>query len=129
MPVALINFLEGTRFSEAKQAAQASPYRHLLKPRAGGIALAVGAIGEQLEALVDATIHYPDGRPRFRDLLCGRLRRATLQVTVRELPAEFLGRRYDEDEAFRLQFQQWVNALWEDKDARLARLHGEAADA
>lgn len=129
VPVALINFLEGTRFSAAKQAAQASPYRHLLKPRAGGIALAVGAMGEQLTALVDATIHYPDGPPRFRDLLCGRLRRATLHVAVRELPAEFRGRRYDEDAAFRLQFQQWVNALWADKDARLARLHGAAADA
>ncbi|MBV2133750.1 acyltransferase [Pseudomonas sp. MAP12] len=122
IPVALFNFLEGTRFTAAKQAAQQSPYRHLLKPRAGGIALAIDAMGEQLQALVDVTIHYPDGRPRFRDLLCGRLQRVTVCFSQRPIPAEFLGRSYDQDEAYRLQFQQWVNSLWEDKDALLERL-------
>lgn len=123
IPVALFNFLEGTRFTEAKHAAQQSPYRHLLRPRAGGIALAIGAMGEQLEALVDVTIHYPDGRPRFRDLLCGNLRRVAVSFAARPIPGEFLGRSYDQDEEFRLQFQQWVNRLWEDKDAQLERLH------
>lgn len=125
VPVALFNFLEGTRFTEAKQASQQSPYRHLLKPRAGGIALAIGAMGEQLQGLVDVTIHYPDGRPRFRDLLCGRLQRVTLCVEQRPIPTEFLGRSYDQDDAYRLQFQQWVNRLWEDKDALLERLQQE----
>ncbi|SDT31822.1 acyltransferase [Pseudomonas oryzae] len=122
VPVALFNFLEGTRFTEAKHADQQSPYRHLLRPRAGGIALAIGAMGEQLETLVDVTIHYPDGRPRFRDLLCGNLHRVAVSFAARPIPGEFLGRSYDQDEAFRLQFQQWVNRLWEDKDAQLERL-------
>ena len=39
------------------------------------------------------------------------------------IPAEFVGRNYDQDEAYRLQFQQWVNELWQTKDARLAELH------
>lgn len=122
IPLALFNFLEGTRFSERKHADQQSPYRHLLRPRAGGIALAIDAMGEQLDGLVDVTIHYPDGRPRFRDLLCGRLRRVTLCCVEREIPAEFLGHSYQRDEAYRLQFQQWVNGLWQDKDALLERL-------
>lgn len=121
-PVALFNFLEGTRFTEAKHADQQSPYRHLLRPRAGGIALAIGAMGEQLQTLVDVTIHYPDGRPRFRDLLCGNLRRVALSFAERPIPGEFLGRSYDGDDEFRLQFQQWVNRLWADKDAQLERL-------
>ena len=82
-------------------------------------------MGEQLQALVDVTIHYPGGRPRFRDLLCGRLTQVTVCIEQRRIPAEFLGRSYDQDEAYRLQFQQWVNRLWEDKDALLGRLHGE----
>ncbi|CAD5377988.1 putative acyltransferase YihG [Pseudomonas sp. OF001] len=122
IPVALFNFLEGTRFTEAKHEQQQSPYRHLLRPRAGGIALAIDAMGEQLGALVDVTIHYPDGRPRFRDLLCGRLQRVVVHFAEREIPAQFLGRSYAEDETYRLQFQQWVNGLWSDKDARLERL-------
>lgn len=122
IPVALFNFLEGSRFTEAKHAAQQSPYRHLLRPRAGGIALAIDAMGEQFAALVDVTIHYPDGRPRFRDLLCGRVRRVVVHFAEREIPAQFLGRSYAEDEAYRLEFQQWVNQLWCDKDALLVRL-------
>jgi 1-acyl-sn-glycerol-3-phosphate acyltransferase len=122
IPLALFNFLEGTRFTEAKQAGQQSPYRHLLRPRAGGIALAIDAMGEQLQALVDVTILYPDGRPRFRDLLCGRLARVVVCFRERPVPAEFLGHSYAEDEAYRLQFQQWVNGLWAEKDELLERL-------
>lgn len=123
IPLALFNFLEGTRFTEAKHATQQSPYRHLLKPRAGGIAMAIDAMGEQLQALVNVTIHYPDGRPRFRDLLCGRLRRVAVCFEEQAIPQEFIGRSYDQDQAHRQRFQQWVNGLWEDKDALLERLH------
>src|SRR5690606_9757768 len=33
IPVSIMNFVEGTRFTEAKHAQQASPFRHLLKPK------------------------------------------------------------------------------------------------
>src|SRR5947207_13161628 len=33
VPAAILNFLEGTRFSREKQADQDSPYKHLLRPR------------------------------------------------------------------------------------------------
>lgn len=39
-PATVINFLEGTRFTRAKHAQQLSPYQHLLKPKAGGLAFA-----------------------------------------------------------------------------------------
>src|SRR5687767_12342540 len=38
LPVAIMNFVEGTRFTPEKHAKQASPFARLLKPRAGGIA-------------------------------------------------------------------------------------------
>jgi hypothetical protein len=38
------------------------------------------------------------------------------------IPAEFIGGNYDQDEAYRLRFQQWVNQLWLDKDALLSEL-------
>ena len=31
---------------------------------------------------------------------------------------------YQNDRAFRVQFQQWMNALWQDKDADIARMLG-----
>jgi len=42
-----------------------------------------------------------------------------------EIPREFIGRNYDQDEGYRLGFQQWVNRLWAAKDALLSRLHAE----
>ncbi|MNJ81116.1 putative acyltransferase YihG [compost metagenome] len=41
------------------------------------------------------------------------------------IPAQFLGKNYDQDEAYRLAFQQWINQLWQEKDALLERLKAE----
>ena len=121
-PVSVFNFLEGTRFTPAKHDQQQSPFRHLLKPKAGGIAFVLDAMGEQLESMVDVTIHYPAGRPTFWDLLCGRIPQVVMRVHQREIPAQFLGRSYDSDSEYRLVFQQWVNQLWQEKDAELEQL-------
>lgn len=126
VPVAIFNFVEGTRFTPAKHLDQQSPYRHLLRPRAGGIALALDAMGEQLQGLVDITLHYPDGRPSFLDLLAGRVRRVQVLVEERRIPDEFLGRDYRLDEDYRLAFRHWLNALWAAKDARLDALQAAA---
>ena len=37
----MIDFVEGTRFTEAKHTEQKSPYRHLLKPKIGGLGIAM----------------------------------------------------------------------------------------
>nr|GFD59268.1 hypothetical protein [Tanacetum cinerariifolium] len=51
-PVTVVNYLEGTRFTPVKHAGQASPYRYLLKPKAGGVAFVLAALGEQLDAVL-----------------------------------------------------------------------------
>jgi 1-acyl-sn-glycerol-3-phosphate acyltransferase len=114
-PVTIINFLEGTRFTPAKYAQQKSSYRHLLMPKAGGLAFTLAAMNGQLHRLLDVTIHYPEGIPTYWDYACGRVKR--IQVYIRQLPipAELLG-DYIEDAEFRAGFQQWVNQLWQDKD-------------
>src|SRR6266511_4330960 len=48
IPVAMLTFLEGTRFSEEKRADQDSPYRFLLRPRVGAIAFVLASLGDQL---------------------------------------------------------------------------------
>lgn len=122
-PVGIFNFLEGTRFTRAKHDAQASPFQYLLKPKAGGIAFVLDAMGEQLHALINVTIHYPDGNPNFWTLLSGGLRQVVVRIEKMEIPQEFIGKSYDSDGQYRQAFQQWVNGLWEAKDAQLARLH------
>src|SRR5690606_33117909 len=44
IPVSSMNFVEGTRFTPAKHAAQQSPFSHLLKPKAGGVAFVLDAM-------------------------------------------------------------------------------------
>ena len=71
IPTSVMNFPEGTRFTRDKHRAQHSPYRHLLKPRAGALALALSILGDRFDALLDVTIVYPEGAPTFWQFLCG----------------------------------------------------------
>jgi 1-acyl-sn-glycerol-3-phosphate acyltransferase len=123
-PTSVINFVEGTRFTEAKRAAGGAPYRRLLAPRAGGIAFVVGALGSILHELVDVTVAYPAGEGGFWDLCAGRITRIVIEV--RRLPLEpwLAAGDYAADPAFRERFQAWLAALWAAKDQRLGVLLG-----
>lgn len=122
VPVSVMNFVEGTRFTDSKHAAQQSPFTHLLKPKAGGVAFVLNAMGDILQSIVDVTIVYPQGRPTFTDLLAGRI--ATVRVHVRTLaiPRDLLGGDYENDPDYRERFQRWLTQLWRDKDALVAQL-------
>ena len=122
IPTTVINFVEGTRFTPAKQAAQQSPYRHLLKPKIGGLGIALAAMGEQFEALLDVTIVYPQGTPTFWHLLCGQIDAVTVRVQQREIPATVLGSDPVLDKAYRQRIGQWVDGQWRDKDALIDTL-------
>ena len=116
IPTSVMNFLEGTRFSRAKHGAQQSPYRHLLKPKVGGLATALSAMGERFDALLDVTIVYPDGVPSFWDLLSGKVKQVVVRVRERKIPKDLLGGDYEGDPAFRARMQAFVQAMWAEKD-------------
>jgi 1-acyl-sn-glycerol-3-phosphate acyltransferase len=125
IPTTVMNFAEGTRFTPAKHAAQRSPYRHLLVPKSGGLGVALATMGEQFEALLDVTIIYPDGAPRFWDLLCARAGAVEVHVRQREVPADVVAGDLVRDKAYRKRVRAWVDEQWADKDqlieARLTR--------
>ncbi|KAF1011574.1 MAG: putative acyltransferase YihG [Pseudomonas fluorescens] len=127
-PVTVVNYLEGTRFSEAKRKQQVSPFNHLLKPKAGGVAFVLAAMGEQLDAILDVTVVYPQGKtPGFWDLVSGAIPRVIVDIRTRELDPALWQGDYENDPAFRQTIQNWVNQLWKDKDARIEALRAEAA--
>ncbi len=68
--ISVLNFLEGTRFTPEKHSVQQSPYRNLLKPKTGGIAFVIDAMGPQFKNLLDVTVYYPDGAKSMWDLFC-----------------------------------------------------------
>ena len=131
VPTSVMNFAEGTRFTPAKHEAQGSPYRHLLKPKAGALAMALNAMGERFRSLVDATIVYPGGAPTFWQFLCGRSPRIVVRLRQVPIPAAFCTGDYAGDKAFRVSFQGWLAQLWEDKDRQIGELlgHGDGATA
>jgi len=122
IPVAIGNFVEGTRFTPAKHAAQASPYRHLLKPRAGGTAFVLDAMGQNIDQLVDITIVYPYGRGELVDLFADRIPEVRVDIRLLPVPEKFRKGDYAGDETYRAEFQQWLNELWMRKDATIQRL-------
>jgi len=127
VPTSVINFLEGTRFTRQKHDLQHSPYRHLLKPRSGGLATALSTLGEHCHRLLDVTIVYPHGAPKFWHLLSGRVDDVIVRVEQREIPPELVRGDYASDAQFRARMQEWVNALWAEKDELIERLAPQAA--
>jgi 1-acyl-sn-glycerol-3-phosphate acyltransferase len=127
IPVAVMNFVEGTRFTPEKHAEQLSPYHSLLKPKSGGVAFVIDAMGDNLHALLDVTIVYPGGRPTMLDLIGGRIPEVRVSVRQRSIPPELLAGDYQGDIAFQARFREWVNSLWTEKDADIARLLGLGA--
>lgn len=128
LPVSVMNFVEGTRFTPAKHARQQSPYKHLLRPKAGGVAFVLETMGTTLQAIIDVTIVYPGGRPTLADLLSGRVHEVRIDIQRRPLPTDLVSGSYENDPKHRVRFQQWMNGIWAEKDARIeAMLQPEAS--
>lgn len=122
VPTSVMNFVEGTRFTNAKHRTQASPYRHLLKPRAGALASTLNVMGPHLTAMLDVTIAYPNGIPTFWSFLCGQVTKVVVRCRELPLPQAMCVGDYQGDPAFRASFARWLSALWEEKDRQLELL-------
>jgi len=115
-PTSVINFVEGTRFSVEKRDARNSPYRHLLQPRAGGLAIAMSSMGELFGSILDVTLVFRDGPVKFWDMCCGT--HVRMLVNVRERPVEewLVAGDYQNDREFRRRVHTWLGEIWQDKD-------------
>jgi 1-acyl-sn-glycerol-3-phosphate acyltransferase len=127
MPTSVINFAEGTRFTLPKHAHQGSPYRHLLKPKSGGMAIALATMGAQFHTMLDVTIHYGAGIPTMWDYLSDRVPSITVEVRTREIPAQLLDPAAQQERRYRTMVQAWLDGLWAEKDALLEQMAADAA--
>ncbi len=127
VPTSVINFIEGTRFSEAKRANRGASFMHLLPPRAGGMALALSSMGDMFDTILDVTIVYPGGAAKFWDMMCGELEHVVIDVVQRPVDKWLYAGDYENDREFRRRFHQWLTEIWEEKDRRFASILAEAA--
>lgn len=114
-PVTIANYVEGTRFTKAKQAAQKSPYHHLLKPRAGGFAFVLSAMQGHLHGILNTTIIYPDPKTNLWQFMCGRTRKIIVRYELLPLSEVPMG-DYFNDVQFQHDFHDWLNHFWHKKD-------------
>ena len=128
MPVSVMNFVEGTRFTPEKHDRQKSPFKHLLRPKAGGTAFVLSALEDQCENILNVAIVYPHGIKTIWEYLCGKLDEVIVRVEQISITEEILG-DYFSDENFQKQFQEWLNALWVQKDAVIDKILKERAVA
>ncbi|HET6629211.1 MAG TPA: acyltransferase [Woeseiaceae bacterium] len=121
-PTSVINFVEGTRYTEEKRAKRASPYRHLLPPRAGGVALALTSMGSMFDAILDVTLVYVRERITFWDLCRGELDGVVVDIEQRAVEPWMSQGDYAEDREFRAAFHRWLSGIWHEKDAKIGAM-------
>jgi 1-acyl-sn-glycerol-3-phosphate acyltransferase len=133
IPVAMMNFPEGTRFSTGKRDAGQAPYVNLLKPRIGGIGQVLYALADELDGLVDVTIVYSrtgdaDSAPTLWQLVSGQVPKITVRADLHPVPARLRGRNFRTDREFRLELESWIDESWRQKDALISKIkRGESS--
>ena len=116
IPVSMMTFPEGTRFSEAKRDGQSSPYKNLLRPRYGGIGQILYSFDQALDCLIDVTIIYPDGTPSVWHYVSGQVRKITVNIELRAIDDELRGADFRADGLAKGRLKSWLNGIWEEKD-------------
>jgi len=113
VPMAILNFVEGTRFSREKHAEQESPYRHLLRPRIGGISFVLASLGDQLDAIFDVTLAYPKSDVTMWEFVTDRVPRVIVRARRLDVTPELI------DPNAREYLKEWIDDLWRHKDTML----------
>ena len=116
--VSVVNFVEGTRFTARKHQQQQSPFEYLLKPKAGGVALALDVLGDKIKGVLNVSVIYPDQRSGFWDFLCGTISKVHIHIEL-IAPSVIPYQNYYDDEAAKEKFQAWINQLWQTKDKKI----------
>jgi len=127
-PTSVINFIEGTRFTQEKKAKRGSTFENLLPPRAGGVALALTSMGDMFDAVLDVTIVYPSGAANFWGMMCGEFDHVIIDIVRRPVDEWLYKGDYQGDREYRRNFHQWLTQIWEEKDQKIDDIRKSALD-
>ncbi len=122
IPVAILAFVEGSRFTRDQHADQDSPYGHLLRPRIGAISFVLASLGDQLDAMFDVTLAYPGGETTLWQFVSGQVKAISVRARRLDVPSEFFTPAMTEPGPARDRFKVWIDSIWRDKDAQLETL-------
>jgi|TARA_Y100000031_G_scaffold145106_1_gene177308 1-acyl-sn-glycerol-3-phosphate acyltransferase len=124
-PFTIINFVEGTRFTQLKKKKNGSSFDNLLQPKAGGVHMVLSNLASQLDGVLDLTLAYPGcDSPSFWNIISGRAPLVIIQVKKYALDGisapslEQLKIRQGTQ-----QVREWINELWANKDRSIGEMH------
>jgi len=120
IPVSMMTFPEGTRFTDAKHEQQNSPYDHLLSPRYGGIGQVLYSFDDALDYLIDVTIIYPHGTPGLWQFVSGQVSQIDVRVRLLPIGEEVRGRNFREDTQAKNALKVWLGEIWAEKEQYIA---------
>lgn len=123
LPASIVSFVEGTRYSTKKHAEQNSAYKHLLKPKAGGIACVLSELNREIKSIIDTTLCYVPRNSNFWDLFSGRLHNISVKIKVLDVP-KWLQEKHEKKanySEYKQQMQDWLHEMWLAKDEFLAK--------
>jgi 1-acyl-sn-glycerol-3-phosphate acyltransferase len=119
IPVSMMSFPEGTRFTAAKHTQQKSPYTYMLTPRYGGIGQVLYSFGDALDTVIDITIFYPAGIPTFWQFISGQVKKISLHASLRPIDRDLRGVNFRQDPVAYGRLKAWLDELWAEKNRKL----------
>ena len=128
-PVTMLIYAEGTRFTLEKHHKANSPYKHLLKPRAGGVHTVLNSLGDELTSILNVTLVYPGhASPSLIDFLLGRISRVVIRIEALKLGKNDVPSLATiKSKAGSLAVRNFLNHTWEIKDKIISKIHSEAS--
>ena len=106
-------------YTKQKHEDQNSPYKNLLKPKAGGIGVALSTM-PFISTLLDLSISYDSDSKSFWSFLCSEMSDIKIKVRSIEIPEDLLNKDYSKDKQYRDDLKDWLNKIWEEKDRFLS---------
>jgi hypothetical protein len=120
IPVSMMTFPEGTRFTGPKHDQQNSPYEHLLRPRYGGIGQVLYSFDDALDYLIDVTIIYPHGTPGVWQFVSGQVPQINVRVRLLPIGEDVRGKNFRGDVVAKSALKAWLGEIWAEKEQYIA---------
>ena len=120
-PSTIFSYAEGTRFTSEKHKDQNSSYKNLLEPKIGGLATALSALPES-KYLIDFTLVYKTDRRSAWAFLKGDMADVKILVKKFKIPESLKNKSYLDDNEYRIEFKNWIEDIWSQKDKSIESL-------
>ena len=107
--------------TEEKYNIQKSIYKNLLNPKTGGMATALSAM-PNINYLIDFSIIYKSHKRDAWSFLNGEMKATKVIIKKYKIPENLKNKNYIKDKEYRINFKNWIEQIWIEKDQTIDAL-------